>query len=133
MATYTGQGDSIECEKSAIATRQVNNNPPRIKLTDGITLFKYRCGKRCMVKIIEELDPRIHKISQLSFLTIDDSLEGNVIEVYVPKRIHFKLESNFSATHGIQHNESNGFTYAKIIIPWRLFLERMTTIDSPTT
>jgi hypothetical protein len=123
MAKYIGAGDSLECLKSNVATRKISNNPYIIEI-EGIKYFKYSTKIRCTIKIIEELNPKIHRISEFSALNIHDELEAEGIDIYTEKRISLKIISNYSNVHSIQSNDINSFTYAKILIPFRFVLQK---------
>lgn len=131
MAKYIETGNSLECHKSNIATRKVANKNPILIQIDEIRYYKYSTKIRCIVKIIEELNPKIHRISETSALNIHDELEAEGIDIYTEKRISLNLVSNFSHVHGIQSNDINSFTYAKILTPFRFVLQRSLAISQP--
>ena len=126
MATYTEEGNSIECNKSCIAARGISKKPVLITNLEGVAgrWFKYKGHKRVIATITEELRPRRHKICELSKLLLNDALDADVVEMYFEKRITVEIVSNFSNVHGIQGSHANTFTYAKIVIPWRFVLQR---------
>ena len=128
MGKYVYSGDSIECSYSHIAVRKLSKPSQPLRMTklngEEIRLFKYKCQKRGIVIIVKELVPKESVICKTSCLNIHDELEADVIEIYTPKLLNLGIISNFSHVHGIQGNAVNMFTYAKIIMPWRIFLER---------
>ena len=127
MASHVNQGNSVECQKSFVATRKVSG-PFFVSLPtltgSKIPLFKYKTNIRSLVFIIEQLNPFECIICKESKMNLNDVLEGTVIEVYTKKRIKFKLESNYSNVHGIQGDHVTDFTYAKIVIPWEYVLNQ---------
>jgi len=127
MATHCSPGESIECNKSTVAARKIVEHV-YVKLHnlrgEEVTFFKYKTKIRAIVTIEEELDPRVCIMREASFLDLNDALEANVIEIYVPNKVKFQVSSNFSNVHGIQWNSVKGFTYAMIVIPWRSVLEQ---------
>ena len=128
MAKYIEAGNSIECHKSNVSTRKIVKNPIVIQI-DEIKYFKYSTKIRCIVKIIEELNPKIHRINESSALNIHDELEAERIDIFTEKRISLSLISNFSHVHGIQNGDINSFTYAKILIPFRFVLHKSISIS----
>lgn len=123
MATHTEAGKSIECNKSSVSVRGISKNPSFVEI-EGMRLFRYKSKISAIIKIQEELVPKIFKICESSCLDVNDVLEAPSIEINIAKRVVFKIESNFSSKHGIQYNDINSFTYAKIVIPWRFVTER---------
>ncbi len=130
MAKYVDAGNSVECSKSNIALRKITTASALVKV-DGINYFKYKTKKRAIVTVTEELRPKVHRICPTSYLNLNDILEADTVEIYVEKRITLALTSNFSHVHGIQANNINMFTYAKIIIPWRFIAERAIGAGQP--
>ena len=130
MAKYIEAGNSLECHKSNVAIRKKVKNPIVIQI-DEIKYFKYSTKIRCIIKIIEELNPKIHRISKTSALDIHDELEAVGIDIYTEKRISLKVLSNFSNVHGIQSGVINSFTYAKIRIPFRFVLQKSILTSQP--
>jgi hypothetical protein len=128
MAKHLNVGESIECNKSRIAVRSVSKNPTLVAI-EGLNgksyrFFKYKTKIRAIATIIEELNPKECVICEGSHLDLDDTLEAETLEIYTSKRMIFEVISNFSNVHGIQGDEVNHLTYAKIIIPWRFLLEK---------
>jgi hypothetical protein len=123
MAKFIDVGDSVECNKSEVFVRKVNK--PILLDIEGIgRFFKYKSKIRAIIKITEELIPKVHRICNSSNLSLHDELEGDTIEIFLEEKITFQLISNFSNVHSIQGNNVNSFTYAKILIPFRFVLER---------
>jgi len=123
MAKYIDIGDSVEGSKSSVYLRKVNK-PILLNLEGVGRFYKYKSKIRAIIKITEELVPKVYKICETSNLNLNDELEGDIIEILLEEKVTFQLISNFSNVHGIQGNSINTFTYAKIIIPWRFVLER---------
>lgn len=128
MAKYLEAGNSLECIKSNVATRKISKNPCIIKI-DGINYFKYSAQRRCIVKILEELNPKQHRIYEKSALNINDEIEAQGVDIYTEKRFKLKKESNYSNVHGIQSNIINTFTCAKIMTPFRFVLEKSIEVN----
>jgi len=123
MAKFINVGDSIEAKRSDILVRKVSS-PTLINIEGVGRFFKYKSKIRAIVKVTEELMPKVHRICCYSNLNLDDELEAGTIEILTENRISLQLVSNFSNVHGIQANNVNAFTYAKIVIPWRFVLEK---------
>jgi len=123
MSKYVNPGDSIEGNKSNIIVRKISKPQP-IEV-DGIRYYKYKSKLRSIVKITEELNPKIYRICCDSNLNLNDEIDAQAVLILITVRIiRWNITSNFSHKHGIQNNSVNDFTYAKIVIPWRLFAER---------
>ncbi len=88
------------------------------------TLFKYKSSIRALVSISEELLPKEHKICETSFLDLNDELDAEIVEIYLERIAKFTVQSNFSHVHGIQCSHIKGFTFAKIVIPWKFALQQ---------
>jgi hypothetical protein len=124
MTKFVEAGASIEGNKSDVFVRKVSKTPTLLNI-DGVGRFyKYKSKIRAIVKITEELVPKIHRICERSNLNLHDELEAVTIEIFTENRISLQVISNFSNVHGIQANNINAFTYAKIVIPWRFVVER---------
>jgi hypothetical protein len=123
MTTFNKEGVSIEGGKSDILIRKITD-PVLIKIEGVGRFFKYKSKIRAIVKITEELVPKVHRICCYSNLNLDDELDAPTIEILTEKRITLELISNFSNVHGIQGNRVNAFTYAKIVIPWRYAINK---------
>lgn len=128
MAKYVHCGDSIECQKSALATRKISK-PFAFKL-DGFKniLYKYKTNINAIISIIEALDPKEYKIDPNSKLDIEDFLTADVIEIWTHIRFSdLDHLSNFSHVHGIQSKIIKDYTFAKIATPYRMHLEKLLT------
>ena len=123
MAKFMNVGDSIEANRSDILVRKVSS-PILINIEGVGRFFKYKSKIRAIVKITEELLPKVHRICCYSNLNLNDELEADTIEIFTENKITLQLVSNFSNVHGIQANNVNAYTYAKIVIPWRFVLEK---------
>lgn len=123
MTKFVNPGDSVEGNKSDIIIRWISK-PTLIDIEGVGRFYKYKSKKRAIIKITEELLPKVHRISPHSKLNLHDELNADVIEILTEYRIKKILISNFSSVHGIQCNTVSTFTYAKIIMPWRFVLER---------
>lgn len=130
MAKYVRLGDSIECNCSEINTRKpiIGNANARVEIS-GQKLYKYKTQINTDVVITEELNPKEAIIEPNSGLNKDDSVNGDVVEIYLKKIMNFKKKSNYSSKHSIYSCKSSCFTYARIAMPWRLFLEMQTAIQ----
>jgi hypothetical protein len=117
MATYQKEGASIECGRSKIAVRKLIT----LSLIEigGVRYFRYKSKISGRATILEELDPKICRISKASFLDSNDELSADVIEIYSEKKIKLENQANYSNVHGMQVGESKSFTYAKISQPWK--------------
>jgi len=111
MAKFVNAGVSIEGSKSNIIVRKISD--PIVIAIEGVGRFyKYKS------KI------KVYRICCDSKLDLNDELDAATIEILTEERVSLVLISNFSNVHGIQGNNVNTFTYAKIIIPWRFILEK---------
>lgn len=136
MATHNNSGDSIECNESQIAVRKCFTNNPTIARFDKLRLFKYKSSIRSVATILTEL-PIIPPATELQAIILvsskldkGDILNCETMEIYTERRLPnpMPIVSNFSHVHGIQGHRMNCFTFAKIVTPWRIFMERA---DSP--
>jgi len=131
MAYHINPADSIECSRSQVAMRKLITHA-LIKLHsltgEEIRLFKYKTKKKAFVKIVQELNPKVCIMCATSILHRDDGLEADVIEIYTKVKLGTLHSSNFTSTHGIQWNNINDFTYAKIIIPWQFVTQRQIAV-----
>lgn len=132
MAKYIEVGDSIECNKSEIYVRKISNNPVLLNWEGVGRFFKYKSKIHALVKITEELIPKICRICNTSNLNLNDELEGVVLEIYLEKKVKLQVIANFSNVHGIQANAINSFTFAKVVIPWRFVLEKGLSCHDPS-
>ena len=131
MAYHINPGDSIECSQSQVAIRKIIFQTfLKIPSLTGeeIPFFKYKTRKRAYIKIVQELNPKVCIMCTTSILHLNDGLEAGVIEIYTKKRVSLSLASNFSSTHGIQWNNINDFTYARIVIPWNFVTQRQIAV-----
>lgn len=131
MAYHVNPGDSIECTRCQVAMRKsIFHAFIKLQSLSGeeISFFKYKTKKRAFAKIIEEINPKECIICATSILHLNDGLEADVIEIYTKKKVSFSHSSNFSSTHGIQWNNINDFTYAKIVIPWNFVTQRQIAV-----
>ena len=127
MATFHGQGESIECDSAEIIFRKLI--PVKLVTLGSVkSLFKYECDRNSSAEIITELNPKVAIINVAnpplhkgSNLECGDKLSADGITFYSKGTTPLKPEiggEGRTATHTGQFTITKNFTYAIIKIPF---------------
>lgn len=115
MVQCINEGESIECNETAIKARQIN--PAKAVRINQVLYFKLKAAYNSTSVINKELDPKIFVINANSHLDLGDYLDARIIEIYyLGKQPKIKVTPGTSP-HRIQSTIIYNFAYSVIFIP----------------
>lgn len=117
MSEFHSLNDSIECMKCRVIARKVVPSTPIKDPILGMGI-KYSLSRNASAQIVEELNPKKHKINPASQLNLNDILKADSISAFVASIKPIKRDViNNSHTHKASEFVLSAFCHAFIKYP----------------